>query len=89
MSGGRFILGVGTGHSGVTNVGATTSTPEAFRRGLAFTRSLLAGEPATLDGATTRLPGLARRVPVYAAGSGPAALRTRSKISSIPTDFGM
>ena len=81
MSGGRFILGVGTGHSGVTNVGATTSTPEAFRRGLAFARSLLAGVPATLDGATTRLPGLARRVPVYAAGSGPAALRTAGALA--------
>ena len=40
LSGGRLILGVGTGHSGVTNVGAATSTPDAFRRGLAFTRAL-------------------------------------------------
>ena len=52
LSGGRLILGVGTGHSGVTNVGAATSSPEDFRRALAFTRSLLAGERATLDGAS-------------------------------------
>ena len=80
LSGGRLILGVGTGHSGVTNVGAATSTPDAFRRGLAFTRALLAGERATLDGATTQLPSLERRVPVYAAGSGPAALRTAGAV---------
>jgi len=73
---GRVILGVGTGHSGVINVGAGASDPARFRRGLAFTRALLAGESATLDGITTRLPGASRRVPVYAAASGPSALHT-------------
>jgi len=76
LGGGRLILGVGTGHSGVTNVGAATSSPESFRHGLAFTRALLAGESATLDGVTTKLPSLERSVPVYAAASGPTALRT-------------
>jgi 5,10-methylenetetrahydromethanopterin reductase len=76
VSGGRVILGIGTGHSGVVNLGAGASTPGGFRDGLCFTRQLLAGESATLDGATTRLPTLSRRVPVYAAASGPAALRT-------------
>ena len=74
LSGGRLLLGLGTGHSGVTNVGAAADSPAAFRRGLAFTRALLAGELATLDGVTTELAGPARRVPVYAAASGPAAL---------------
>jgi len=78
---GRVILGVGTGHSGVVNLGAGASDPSRFRRGLAFTRALLAGESATLDGVTTRLPGLSRRVPVYAAASGPAALRTTGAVA--------
>jgi 5,10-methylenetetrahydromethanopterin reductase len=81
LSGGRLILGVGTGHSGVTNVGGATSSPESFRRALAFTRSLLAGERATLDGAATQLPSLERRVAVYAAGSGPAALRVAGAVA--------
>jgi len=90
LSGGRLILGVGTGHSGVTNVGAATSTPDAFRRGLAFTRALLAGERATLDGATTQLPSLERRVPVYAAGSGPAALRTAgAMVDGVFVNYGL
>ena len=76
VAGGRMILGVGTGHSGGVNVGAGATRPAQFRDGLRFTRALLAGESATLDGVTTRLPGVSRRVPVYAAASGPAALRT-------------
>jgi len=81
LSGGRLMLGVGTGHSGVTNVGAASSPPDAFRRALAFTRALLAGERATLDGAATKLPNLERRVPVYAAASGPAALRAAGAVA--------
>ena len=76
VAGGRVILGLGTGHSGVANVGACVTSPARFREGLRFTRDLLAGESATLDGVTTRLSGVTRGVPVYAAASGPAALRT-------------
>jgi len=75
VSGGRVTLGIGTGHSGVVNVGAGASKAVGFREGLRFTRTLLAGETATLDGATTRLPAHSRRVPVYGAASGPVALR--------------
>lgn len=81
VSNGRVILGLGTGHSGVANVGTEASSPEAFRRGVAFTRALLAGERATLDGVTTQLPRPARRVPVYAAGSGPGALRASGAVA--------
>lgn len=76
VAGGRVILGVGTGHSGVVNLGAGASRPASFREGLRVTRALLAGESATLDGVTIRLPAPSRRVPVYAAASGPVALRT-------------
>jgi 5,10-methylenetetrahydromethanopterin reductase len=61
LSGGRFVLGLGAGHSGVVNVGHRPTAPPALREGLARVRSLLAGDP---------------RVPVYAAASGPRALRT-------------
>src|SRR5439155_25034015 len=76
VSGGRLILGVGAGHSGVANVGASASPPADFREGLRFTRALLAGKRATHGGVEMQLPALVRRVPVYAAASGPAALRT-------------
>ncbi|HSF07747.1 MAG TPA: LLM class flavin-dependent oxidoreductase, partial [Methylomirabilota bacterium] len=57
------------------------SSPEAFRRNLAFVRALLSGERATLDGTATQLSKLARRVPVYAAGSGPGALRAAGAVA--------
>jgi 5,10-methylenetetrahydromethanopterin reductase len=90
LSGGRLMLGVGTGHSGVGNIGGAPSSPEAFRRGLAFTRALLAGERATLDGATAQLPAPTRRVPVYAAGSGPGALRAGGAVADgVFANFGL
>ena len=69
LSGGRLILGLGTGHSGVVNVGTTASTPEAFRRGLADVRTQLADKAK------------GRRVPVYAAASGPQALRAAGAVA--------
>jgi 5,10-methylenetetrahydromethanopterin reductase len=81
VSGGRVILGVGTGHSGVTNVGASASPPVDFREGLRYTRALLGGERAALGGKAMRLPGLTRRVPVYAAASGPGALRAAGAVA--------
>ena len=60
LSNGRFVLGVGAGHSGVVNVGHRPAPPAALREGLTRIRGLLDGE---------------RRVPVYAAASGPGALR--------------
>ncbi len=81
VSGGRMTLGIGTGHSGVVNLNQQAATAADFREGLRFTRALLDGESATLDGATTRLPALSRRVPVYAAASGPVALRTAGAVA--------
>jgi 5,10-methylenetetrahydromethanopterin reductase len=65
LSGGRFVLGIGAGHSGVVNVGRRPTPPAALREGLARVRALLDG-----DG-----PPPPRRVPIYAAASGPGALR--------------
>src|SRR5262249_56071203 len=76
VSGGRMILGVGAGHSGVANVGAAASSPGDFREQVRVVRGLLAGERLALRGRDTQLPALTRRVPVYAAASGEGALRT-------------
>ncbi len=82
VSGGRVLLGVGRGHSGVANLGAAASAGPAFREGLRFTRALLAGERASLNGGpATQLPPSGRRVPVFAAASGPGALRTAGAVA--------
>jgi 5,10-methylenetetrahydromethanopterin reductase len=74
-AGGRTILGVGAGHSGVANVGAVPSRASDLREGLTFLKAALSGAPASWRGAPTHLPWIKRPVPVYAAASGPAALR--------------
>lgn len=72
---GRTILGIGAGHSGVSNVGEAPTGARALREGVGFLRTVLGGEPASWRGALTHLPWVRRRVPVFAAASGPGALR--------------
>jgi 5,10-methylenetetrahydromethanopterin reductase len=74
-SGGRTILGIGAGHSGVANVGGAPAAPGLLREGIRFLRTALNGQPASWRGTSTHLPWVRRRVPVYAAASGPRALR--------------
>src|SRR5262245_45235927 len=96
VAGGRTILGVGAGHSGVANVGGTPASPRALRDGIAELRSLLAGERASAAGASwagaprvaaspagpARQHGEVRgHVPVYAAASGPGALRAAGAVA--------
>jgi len=80
-SGGRTILGIGAGHSGVTNVGSAPTGPTALRDGVGFLRTVLSGKPASWRGVTTHLPWVRRRVPVYAAASGPGALRAAGAVA--------
>ena len=74
-AGGRTILGIGAGHSGVANVGGAPSRAADLREGLTFLKTALSGAPASWRGASTHLSWIKRKVPVYAAASGPAALR--------------
>ena len=66
LSNGRFVLGVGAGHSGVVNVGHRPATPGELRAGLIRLRTLFDGDKVS--------PAL-RPVPIYAAASAPGALR--------------
>ena len=80
-AGGRTILGIGAGHSGVANIGGVPAGPEAFREGIAFLRELLSGQAASWRGFGAHLPWVRRRVPVYAAASGPMALRAAGAVA--------
>lgn len=71
LSGGRFVLGIGAGHSGVANVGRRPTPPAELREGLARVRALLDGDGVAAP----------RRVPVYAAASGPGALRAAGAVA--------
>jgi 5,10-methylenetetrahydromethanopterin reductase len=81
VAGGRTILGVGAGHSGVANVGSAPAGPATLHEGIAYLRALLAGERASWAGASSQLAGGRRPVPVYAAASGPGALRAAGAVA--------
>jgi len=70
----RAILGVGTGHSGTTNIGLTRSGVAELAAGTAFIRQLLSARPAIWRGTEACLPWVQRSCPVFIAGSGPKAL---------------
>lgn len=75
----RAVLGLGTGHSGTRNIGLARSGVAELAAGTAFIRQLLAGRPATWQGAEAHLPWVPRRSPVFIAGSGPQALATAGR----------
>src|SRR6266568_4852707 len=51
ISRGRAVLGIGAGHSGTRNLGQRSATARELGEGVAFIKTLLRGEPATLAGA--------------------------------------
>ena len=74
---GRCVLGIGAGHSGTRNLGMRNSKLKETERGIQQIKTLLAGEPATLeDGGTAHIPWAAQaEAPkVFLAGSGPKTL---------------
>jgi len=78
------VLGVGSGHSGVVNVGSTATRPESLGAAVTFMRRLLRGEPATWDGgesSSSSIPWWRGRVPVYVAASGPKAMHVAGAVA--------
>ena len=65
---GRAILGIGTGHSGTTNLGLPRSGVAQLAAGTDYLRRLLAGQPATWHGGEARLPWVDRPCPVFVVG---------------------
>src|ERR1700748_32750 len=53
---GRAVLGLGAGHSGTKNLGRNKPTARELGEGVTFIKTLLRGEPATLNEATAHLP---------------------------------
>ena len=61
-AGGRTILGIGAGHSGVANIGGVPAGPEALREGIAFLGELLSGQAASWRGVGAHLPWVRKRI---------------------------
>jgi 5,10-methylenetetrahydromethanopterin reductase len=79
ISGGRAVLGIGAGHSGTRNVGLAKANAAQLGDGVTFIRTLLRGEPATLDGASAHLPWIKRAPPVFLAASHPKPLQAAGR----------
>lgn len=85
LSGGRTLLGIGTGDSAVETLGQKPATLDRLERSVQALRGLIAGETATHpeSGASVQLtyaqPGT--RIPLYIAVSGPRIHRLAGRIA--------
>lgn len=79
-SGGRMVLGLGTGMSGPRSVGGRPATLAQLREAIDTIKRLTAGETVTRDGAELRFEWPTRPVHVYAAAMGP---RTQQVVAEV------
>lgn len=79
-SGGRMVLGLGTGMSGPRSVGGQPSSLAAFREAIDVIKRLTAGETVTWQGAEVRFDWPVQPVHVYAAAMGP---RTQQVVAEV------
>ena len=74
LCGGRAVLGIGAGHSGVRNLGLRSSTAAEIERGVRFINELLRGGEISLAGTTAALPWVTQAPKVFVAASHDRAL---------------
>ncbi|MFI0411671.1 LLM class flavin-dependent oxidoreductase [Actinomadura sp. 3N508] len=89
LSGGRAVLGLGTGGTGHRPLGVRRDAPAAaLREAVAVARGLLAGEEVTLDGRVVRTDGarldfapFRADVPIYVGARGPRLLEVAGEVA--------
>ena len=74
LCGGRAVLGIGAGHSGVRNLGLKSSTAAEIERGVRFIKTLLRGGEVSLGDTTAALPWVTQAPRVFVAASHDRAL---------------
>lgn len=75
LSGGRAVMGIGTGGSAVWNAGLPPARIDDFREYLETMRALMRTGRATYRGADVLVEGVEREFPVFVSAEGPRALR--------------
>jgi 5,10-methylenetetrahydromethanopterin reductase len=87
---GRAVLGIGAGHSGTKNLGRGNSTAKELGEGITFIKTLLRGEPATLNTTTSHLPWVKQPSKVFLAASHPLGLATAGRTADgVFLNFGL
>lgn len=81
LSGGRAILGIGTGFSAVRTLGMKPASLKQLEVSTVVLRALLERRSATYEGAEIKMTWPARKVPIYFASSGPKSLQLAGRIA--------
>src|SRR5262245_47143603 len=81
ISGGRALLGLGSGDSAITTIGAPPATLAGLEDAVVTLGRLTTGAEIDRDGRRWRVHRSARRVPVYLAAEGPRTLELAGRVA--------
>lgn len=81
LSGGRAILGMGTGFSSVQTLGLKPATLKQMEESTRVMRALMQRKPAVYQGHEIKMTWPTRAVPIYYASSGPKSLQLAGRVA--------
>lgn len=81
LSGGRALLGIGTGDSAVRSLSVAPATVDRLERSVSAIRHLIRGQEAALDGVVLHQPWSTRDVPIHVTAEGPRTLRLAGRVA--------
>ena len=81
LSNGRVALGLGSGDSAISTIGAPPATLAGLEESIVTLRRLTGGEPVEREGRTWRVHRSTRRVPIYLAAEGPKTLELAGRLA--------
>jgi 5,10-methylenetetrahydromethanopterin reductase len=81
VSGGRAVLGIGSGDSAVFPLGLQPASISQLRRDITSIRALCRGEKIEVDGRTVRMITAGSEIPIFLAASQPRMLRLAGEVA--------
>jgi 5,10-methylenetetrahydromethanopterin reductase len=81
LSGGRMILGIGTGDSALLNLSERPASVDAFTAYVGAVKQLCAGQPAEWNGHSIKMSWPVEPVPIWMSAEGPRMLRLAGQIA--------
>ncbi len=81
VSGGRAVLGLGSGDSAIYTIGAPPATVAGLADSITTLGRLTGGEVVAREGRTWRVHRSTRRVPIYLAAEGPRTLELAGRVA--------
>jgi len=81
LSGGRAILGIGTGFSSVQTLGLKPASLKQMEEVTRVLRGLMARQPVLYEGREIKMIWPTRKVPIYFASSGPKSLQLAGRVA--------